>query len=312
MIYQMIIAQILSSVSVISSLRSPLVLVMLTISPIVSLNTKSWIVPNTRKTSSTWETCAIPQLRTYPPSVKPLFPLRVDISPLMDASTVPTPATPFDPMNPIFPPPSVACDSLSKQFAMNVTSCGDSGSSTGWPYVHMSPVGTEPLACTLKVTREGHTTPKVWKSTPPQTDIISSHDDMLSADHGMGFPHVGSNPIPIPIGMIPESPDEFLAPTETSFLGYLKLVHEDLEDNVHHMSTAVGEYISPPTSSLKVHLPPTAKDLCLKIDLNGNFLGFDVNGNYPEVDINGNFSGTDINGNLLGNNPNDNVPLTNL
>ena len=74
------------------------------------------------------------------------------------------------------------------------------------------------------------------------------------------------------------------------------------------MSTAVGEYISPPTSSLKVHLPPTAKDLCLKIDLNDNILGTDVSGNYLEVDISGNFFGIDVNGNLLGDNPNDNVP----
>ena len=80
-------------------------------------------------------------------------------------------------------------------------------------------------------------------------------------------------------------------------------------DNVHHTSTTTGEYISPPTSPLKVHLPLTgAKDLCPDVDINCNFLGFDVNGNYLEVDINGNFIGTDINGNLLGDNPNDNVP----
>ena len=77
---------------------------------------------------------------------------------------------------------------------------------------------------------------------------------------------------------------------------------------VHHTSTAAGEYISPPTSSLKVHLPPTAKDLCPGIDLNDNFLGIDVNGNYLEVDINVDFIGNDVNGNLLGDNPNDNIP----
>ena len=69
-----------------------------------------------------------------------------------------------------------------------------------------------------------------------------------------------------------------------------------------------GEYISPHTPPLKVHLPPTVKGLCHKIDLNGNFPGFDVNGNYLEVDINGNFTGTDVNGNLLGDNLNDKVP----
>ena len=84
---------------------------------------------------------------------------------------------------------------------------------------------------------------------------------------------------------------------------------QDLEDNVHHTSTTTGEYISCPTSALKVHLPLTsAKYLCPDVDINCNFLGFDVNGNYLEVDINGNFIGTDINGNLLGDNPNDNVP----
>ena len=65
---------------------------------------------------------------------------------------------------------------------------------------------------------------------------------------------------------------------------------------------------SPPTSSLKVHLPPTAKDLYPGIDLNDNFLGIDVNDNYLEVDLNVDFIGNDVNGNLLGDNPNDNIP----
>ena len=104
--------------------------------------------------------------------------------------------------------------------------------------------------------------------------------------------------------MIPESPDEVPSPKETSSLGCPKLVDDDLEDNVHHTSTLAGEYLSPPTTSLKVHLPPAAKDLCPEIDHNG----IDVNGNYFEVDINGNFIGKDVNGNLLGDNPNDNVP----
>ena len=91
-------------------------------------------------------------------------------------------------------------------------------------------------------------------------------------------------------------------------MGCPKLVDEYLEDNVHHTSTAAGEYISPPTLSLKVHLPPTAKDLCPGIDLNDNVLGIDVNGNYLEVDINVDFIGNDVNGNLLGDNHNDNIP----
>ena len=105
--------------------------------------------------------------------------------------------------------------------------------------------------------------------------------------------------------MIPESPDEVLVPKEMSSLGCPKPVDEDLEDNVHHTSTASGEYISPHTLSLIVHLPP--KDLCPEIDLNGNFPGPDVTGNYLKVGINDNLIGIDVNGNLLGDNPNDNV-----
>ena len=71
----------------------------------------------------------------------------------------------------------------------------------------------------------------------------------------MGLPHVDLSPIPIPIDIITESPDEVLAPKQTSSLRCPKLVDEDLEDNVHHTSTITGEYISPPTSPLKVHLP---------------------------------------------------------
>ena len=55
---------------------------------------------------------------------------------LMDASTVAAPAMPFDPMNPIFPQQSIACDSFSKQFAVNITSCGDVDSSTVGPRIH--------------------------------------------------------------------------------------------------------------------------------------------------------------------------------
>ena len=122
----------------------------------------------------------------------------------------------------------------------------------------------------------------------------------------MGFPHMGLNPIPI--NMIRKSSDDILAPKEKLSLGCPKLVDEDLEDNVHQTSTTAGEYVSPPTSSLKVHLPPTAKDLCPGIDLNDNVLGIDVNGNYIEVDINVDFIGNDVCGNLLGDNPNDNIP----
>ena len=76
----------------------------------------------------------------------------------------------------------------------------------------------------------------------------------------------------------------------------------------NHTSTAAGEYSSPPTSSLKVHLPPTAKELCPGIDLNDNVLSIDVNGNYLEVDINVDFIRNDVCGNLLDDNLNDNIP----
>ena len=179
----------------------------------------------------------------------------------MDASTVSTPASSFDPMNHIFPQLSVACDSFSKNFAVNITSCGDAHLSTGRPYthtplycetngqvVHMAHIGIQPLASTPKVTTECHPTPMVWESTPSEkSNIISSPDDMLGVDQGMGSPHVGSNSIPIPSDMIPESLDEVLVPKETSSLGCPKPVDEDLEDNVHHTSTALGEYISPHT-----------------------------------------------------------------
>ena len=115
------------------------------------------------------------------------------------------------------------------------------------------------------------------------------HDDTLDVDQRMGFLHMSLNPTPI--NMIPESSHDILAPKKMLSLGCPKLVDEDLEDNVHHTSTAAGEYVLPPTSSLKVHFPPTAKDLCPGIDLNDNFLGIDVNGNYLEVDINGDFIG---------------------
>ena len=128
----------------------------------------------------------------------------------------------------------------------------------------------------------------------------------MDVDQGMGFPIMGLDPIPT--NMIPESSDDILAPKKMLSLGCPKLVDEDLEDNVHHISTAAGEYISPPTSSLKVHLPPAAKDLCPGIDLNDNVLGIDVNGNYLEVDVNVDFIGNDVHGILLGDNPNDNIP----
>ena len=123
----------------------------------------------------------------------------------------------------------------------------------------------------------------------------------------MGFPHVGSNPTPIQIDMIPESPDGVLAHKETSSLGCLNLF-EDLEDNVHHTSTTAGEYISPYASPLKVILLLTSvKDLYPEIDLNGNFPGTNVTDNYLKVGINDNLIGVDVNSNLLGDNPNDNV-----
>ena len=229
-----------------------------------------------------------------------LIPPKSGYQSLMDASTVPTPATPFDPMNPIFPPLSVACDSFSKQLAVNITSCRDADSSTVRPYahtssdyeligqmVHMASIGTQPLA---SIPSECHPLAKFWGSiSSHKANIIRLHDDTLGVDQGMGFPHMGLNFIPI--NMIPESSDDILAPKEMLSLGCPKLVDEDLEDNVHHTSTAAGEYISPPTSSLKVHLPPTAKDLCPVIDPNDNFLGTDVNGNYLEVDINAKFNG---------------------
>ena len=147
---------------------------------------------------------------------------------LMDASAV----APAMPLNPIFPQPSLACDSFSKQFAVTITSCGDADSSTIGPRIHIPrdyepdvptvplvPAKTPLLASTYSITGKCQPTPKVWKSTPSQkSNIISSHDDKLGVDQGMGFPHVGSDPIPFPTDMIPKSSDEFLAPTETSFL----------------------------------------------------------------------------------------------
>ena len=168
------------------------------------------------------------------------------------------------------------------------------GGTNAGPYHPTGPTSTH-----NPVYPTGHTVP-TGHSAPP------GHGDTLDVDQGMGFPHLGLNPIPI--NMIPKSSDDILAPKEMLSLGCPKLVDEDLEDNVHHTSTAVGEYISPPTSSLKVHLPPTAKDLCPGIGLNDNFLGIDVNGNYLEVDINVDFIGNDIHGILLGDNPNDNIP----
>ena len=152
---------------------------------------------------------------------------------LMDASTVAAPAMPFDPMNTIFPKPSVPCDLFSKQFAMNITSCGDADSSTIWPYthtpsdyepngqvVHMTPVGTQPLASLPKITRESHPTPRFCESTPSQkSNVISSHDDTLGVGQGMGFSHESLNPILNFEEMITESPDEALAHKQASSLG---------------------------------------------------------------------------------------------
>ena len=101
-----------------------------------------------------------------------------------------------------------------------------------------------------------HTVP-TGHSAPP------GHGDTLDVDQGMGFPHLGLNPIPI--NMIPESSDDILAPKEMLSLGCPKLVDEDLEDNVHHTSTAAGEYVSPPTSSLKVHLPQVQRTFALEL-----------------------------------------------
>ena len=56
---------------------------------------------------------------------------------VMDASAVAAPTMPFDPMNPKFPQPSVACDSLSKQFAVNITCCGDADSFTVGPRIYL-------------------------------------------------------------------------------------------------------------------------------------------------------------------------------
>ena len=139
---QMIIAQILSSVSVISSLRNPLVLVMLTISPIPLSH---WIqnlglVTNMRKTLllNLGGMCHS-LLRTYLPSVKPLFSPESGYHSLTDASAVAAPVMPINPMNHVFPQPSVACDS----FTVNITSCGDVDSSTVRPRIH-TPLDYEP------------------------------------------------------------------------------------------------------------------------------------------------------------------------
>ena len=168
------------------------------------------------------------------------------------------------------------------------------GGTNAGPYHPTGPTSTH-----NPVYPPGHTVP-TGHSAPP------GHGDTLDVDQGMAFPHMSLNPIPI--HMVPKSSDDILSPKEMLSLGYPKLVDKDLEDRVHHISTAAGEYISPPTSSLKAHLLPTAKDLCPGIGLNDNFLGIDVNGNYLEVDINVEFIGNDVNGNLLGDNPNDNIP----
>ena len=168
-----------------------------------------------------------------------LIPLDSGYHSLMDASTVAAPTRPFDPWNHIFPQPSVACESFSKQFAMNITSCGDADSSTIEPRTHI-PLDYEPDAPTVPLApaeapllasmprvRECHPTPKVWESTPShKSNMISSHNDALGVDQGMGSPSIGLNPIPI--NMTPESLDEVLAPKKTSSLGYPKLVNEDL------------------------------------------------------------------------------------
>ena len=158
---------------------------------------------------------------------------------------------------------------------------------------------TDPTSTHNPVYPPGHTVP-TGHGAPP------GHGDTLDVDQGMGFPIMGLNPIPT--NMIPASSDDILAPKKMLSIGCPKLVDEDLEDNVHHTSTAAGEYNSPPTSFLRVHLPPTAKDLCPGIDLNDNVLGIDVNGNYLEVDINVDFIGNYVCGNLLGDDPNDNIP----
>ena len=153
---------------------------------------------------------------------------------LIDANIV----APALPMNHIFPQPSVACESFSKHFAVNITSCGDADSSTLVPGIHIplgceSDVSTVSLALaeaslqasTPKVPGEGQPSAKVWESTPsPKAHITSSHDDILGIDPGMGLPHVDLSHIPIPIDIITESPDEVLAPKQTSSLGCPKLV----------------------------------------------------------------------------------------
>ena len=64
----------------------------------------------------------------------------------MDASTV----APALPMNHIFPQPSVACESFSKHFAVNITSCGDADSSTLVPGIHI-PLGCESDVSTVSL-----------------------------------------------------------------------------------------------------------------------------------------------------------------
>ena len=111
---------------------------------------------------------------------------------LMDASTV----APALPRNPIFPQPSVACESFSKHFAVNITRCGDADSSTIVPGIQI-PLGCEPdvpivslalaeaslQASTPKVPGEGQPSAKVWESTPsPKAHITSSYDDILGID----------------------------------------------------------------------------------------------------------------------------------
>ena len=96
--------------------------------------------------SSQHEEDPAPQLRKpvpfpaedIPSLSQTLIPPKSGYQSLMDASTVPTPATPFDSMNPIFPQPFIACDLFSKPFGMNITSCGDADSFTVRPYAHTS------------------------------------------------------------------------------------------------------------------------------------------------------------------------------
>ena len=117
---------------------------MLAISPIVPLTVDS----------SQHDEDSVPQLgkpvpfpiEDTPTLGETLIPPESGYHSLMDANTV----APALPMNHIFPQPSVACESFSKHFAVNITRCGDADSSTIVPGIQI-PLGCESDVSTVSL-----------------------------------------------------------------------------------------------------------------------------------------------------------------